>query len=553
MPAVRVIGPGRAGLSLARALEGAGWRVEPPLGRRDAVDGAAEGVDLLVIATPDDAVVAVAAAVRPVATTVVAHLAGSLGLDALSPHPRRAAIHPLVPLPEPATGAARLAGGAWFAVAGDGLAEAVVGALGGRAVAVADAHRPLHHAAAVIAANHLVALMGQVERVAAVTGVPLDAYLDLARAALADVGEVGPAAALTGPVARGDTATVRRHLAALDPSERPAYAALSAAARLLLPDDGDRRRAVDQPVALLDRGADLRAALDRARSAGSTVGLVPTMGALHDGHLSLIRRSAAECDVTAVTIFVNPLQFGPSEDLATYPRDLESDLGKAAEAGAGLVFAPSVAEMYPEGATTTVAVDGPVDVLEGASRPGHFAGVATVVAKLFNLAGPCRAYFGEKDWQQLVVVRRLARDLSFPVEVVGCPTVREPDGLACSSRNVRLGAEERRAATVLHRGLAEGARVVEAGERDPDVVTRRLADVVSSEPLVRLDYAALRRAADLAPVDRLEGDLRLLVAARVGGTRLIDNAGVTAPPEPAVGALAMTSTSTDGSEAEERG
>jgi pantoate--beta-alanine ligase len=527
VPAVRVIGPGRAGLSLARALEAVGWDVEHPLGRHDPVADAAEGVDLLVVATPDNAVEAVAALVRPVPTTVVAHLAGSLGLDVLAPHPRRAAIHPLVPLPDPATGAARLASGAWFAVAGDELAEKVVAALGGRAVTVAGAHRVLHHAAAVIAANHLVVLMAQVERIAGVTGVPLEAYIGLARAALDDVAEVGPAAALTGPVARGDMATVRRHLAALDPCERPPYAALAAAASRVAA--GRRPQAVDRPLALLERGRDLRAVLDQVRAAGLTVGFVPTMGALHEGHLSLIRRSAAECDVTMVSVFVNPLQFGPGEDLATYPRDLEGDRRLAAAAGADVVFAPTVAEMYPEPTSTTVAVDGPLDVLEGASRPGHFAGVATVVAKLFSLAGPCRAYFGEKDWQQLVVVRRLALDLSFPVQVVGCPTVRDADGLACSSRNARLGAEERQAATVLHRALAGAASLVEAGERDPDVVRRRMAEVVASEPLVRLDYGEVVRAADLAPIDRLEGDLRLLVAARVGATRLIDNVGVAAP------------------------
>ncbi|HEX2274192.1 MAG TPA: pantoate--beta-alanine ligase [Acidimicrobiales bacterium] len=546
MPAVRVIGPGRAGLSLARALEGVGWDVERPLGRHDELAGAAEGVDLLVIAVPDRAVEAVAAAVRPVPTTVVAHLAGALGLDVLEPHRRRAAIHPLVPLPDPVTGAARLASGAWFAVAGDGLAGAVVEALGGRAVTVPDPHRVLHHAAAVIAANHLVALMGQVDRIAAVTGVPTEAYLGLSRAALADVEAVGPAAALTGPVARGDAATVRRHLAALDPSERPAYAALAAAAGRLVTEHGERGRRF-LPLARLERGSDLRAVLDHARAVGLTVGLVPTMGALHEGHVSLIRRSAAECDVTAVSVFVNPLQFGPGEDLATYPRDLDGDLRLAAGAGADVVFAPTVAEMYPEPTTTTVAVDGPVDLLEGASRPGHFAGVATVVTKLFNLAGPCRAYFGEKDWQQLVVVRRLVGDLNFPVDVVGCPTVREPDGLACSSRNVRLSAEERRAATVLHRALADAAALVEAGERDPDVVRRRLAEVVATEPLARLDYAEVARAADLVPVDPLEGELRLLVAARVGATRLIDNLGVTAPAEPAVDSFAGAKASTAGS------
>jgi pantoate--beta-alanine ligase len=262
---------------------------------------------------------------------------------------------------------------------------------------------------------------------------------------------------------------------------------------------------------VLDRGDQLRKELDAARAAGRTVGLVPTMGALHEGHASLIRRSAAECDLTAVTVFVNPLQFGPAEDFATYPRDLSGDVDVAAAAGAEVLFAPPVEDMYPGWAraapqsgrhgapAVSVAVAGE-DVLEGASRPGHFDGVATVVAKLFNLAGPCRAYFGEKDWQQLRVVRRLVADLSFPVEVVACPTVRDAHGLALSSRNVGLSPEERRAATVLYRALTAY----------PD---RDMADVVAEEPLATLDYA------------EVVGD-RLLIAAWVGGVRLIDNLGV---------------------------
>jgi pantoate--beta-alanine ligase len=254
---------------------------------------------------------------------------------------------------------------------------------------------------------------------------------------------------------------------------------------------------------VLDRSDQLRKELDAARAAGRTVGLVPTMGALHEGHASLIRRSAAECDLTAVTVFVNPLQFGPSEDFATYPRDLSADVEVAAAGGAGLVFAPPVDEMYRDGAAPAVTVHvAGEDVLEGAARPGHFDGVATVVAKLFNLAGPCAAYFGEKDWQQLRVVRGLVADLSFPVEVVACPIVREADGLALSSRNVRLSAEERRAATVLYRALRAGVA--------SDEPSRAMAEVVATEPLAALDYA------------EIVGD-RLLIAARVGHVRLIDN------------------------------
>ena len=200
--------------------------------------------------------------------------------------------------------------------------------------------------------------------------------------------------------------------------------------------------------------AGCRALLDRARAAGRVVGLVPTMGALHDGHTSLIARARAECNVVAVSIFVNPLQFGDPEDIARYPRTLERDLLVSAESGADVAFVPSVAEMYPswpDPPSTTVSVRGVSDGWEGASRPGHFDGVATVVAKLFTMAEPCRAYFGLKDFQQLAVVRRMALELSLPVQVVGCPIVREEDGLALSSRNVRLSALERKAATVLSR------------------------------------------------------------------------------------------------------
>ncbi len=230
---MRIIGPGRAGGALAGALAQVGWEVEPPLARGDDPAAAAEGVDLLVIATPDPAVADVAARVQPVATTVVAHLAGALGLDVLAPHRRRAGVHPLVALPDPGTGAERLLAAAWFAVAGDPLAGQVVADLGGHAFTVADTDRTRYHAAAVIASNHLVALLGQVERVAP-DGVPIEAFLDLVRGTIDNVDRLGPAAALTGPVARGDWATVERHLAALPEDERPAYAALAEAAKRLV-------------------------------------------------------------------------------------------------------------------------------------------------------------------------------------------------------------------------------------------------------------------------------------------------------------------------------
>jgi pantoate--beta-alanine ligase len=280
-------------------------------------------------------------------------------------------------------------------------------------------------------------------------------------------------------------------------------------------------------VHLLNRVADFSAALDDERRAGRTVGLVPTMGALHAGHASLVERAAGECDVVALTVFVNPLQFGAGEDLDAYPRTLDADVALAEQAGASIVLAPSVAEMYgPDGTRTTVSVASEMTaVLEGASRPGHFDGVATVVAKLFAMAGRCRAYFGEKDFQQLAIVRRMAADLSFPVEVVPCPTVRAADGLALSSRNAYLTETERAAAPVLHRALEAGVKAARAGD-DPEVA---MAAVLATEPLVQPDYAVAVDAATLQPARDLAGDLRLLVAARLPSARLIDNMGVTLP------------------------
>jgi pantoate--beta-alanine ligase len=272
--------------------------------------------------------------------------------------------------------------------------------------------------------------------------------------------------------------------------------------------------------------AGLSTRLDDERRAGRTVGVVLTMGALHEGHASLIGRAAAACDVVAVSVFVNPTQFADPSDLTNYPRTLDADVALAAAAGAHVVFAPPVNEVYPEWPTppaTTVTVRALVDRWEGVARPGHFDGVATVVTKLLSAAGRCRTYFGEKDFQQLAVVRRVARDLSLPVEVVGCPTVREHDGLAMSSRNVRLSPVERTAAVSLSRALGTGADALAAGAGTAGVEAA-MAAVVAEEPLVDLDYAVLVDAAELEPADAAApGPLRLLIAARVGQVRLIDN------------------------------
>jgi pantoate--beta-alanine ligase len=274
----------------------------------------------------------------------------------------------------------------------------------------------------------------------------------------------------------------------------------------------------------IDTIPSLRAACDDARAGGRRVGLVPTMGYLHEGHRSLIRAARRDTDLVVVSIFVNPLQFGANEDLDRYPRDLAGDLAECEQEGVDVVFTPTAAEMYPHGPSlTTVHVDRLTAGLCGAARPTHFDGVTTVVTKLFAIAGPCRAYFGRKDAQQLAVVTRMTADLNLPVEVVGCPIVREADGLALSSRNAYLTAEQRAAALVLSRALETAARAVAGGERDPRAVTAIVQRVVAAESLVELEYVEARDAHELTHITSLDGDVLLAVAARVGETRLIDN------------------------------
>jgi pantoate--beta-alanine ligase len=280
-------------------------------------------------------------------------------------------------------------------------------------------------------------------------------------------------------------------------------------------------------ITVVDHIADFRDIVRDHRRAGDSIGFVPTMGSLHDGHASLMRRAAAETDLATASIFVNPLQFGPGEDYASYPRNLDRDTDVAAEAGVDLVFAPSAAEMYPDGAIASkVSVSGLDLHWEGESRPGHFDGVATVVTKLFNIAGPCRAYFGEKDFQQLTIIQTMVHDLSMPVVIVPCPTVREPDGLAMSSRNANLDRDERRAATCLIRALEAGRSAIAEGLSDATEIGHIMAAVVEAEPLARLDYAAPVTSDTLEVPPVVSVTDRLIVAAHVGQTRLIDNCSV---------------------------
>jgi pantoate--beta-alanine ligase len=275
---------------------------------------------------------------------------------------------------------------------------------------------------------------------------------------------------------------------------------------------------------------DMRAACLEARRGGKRLGFVPTMGALHDGHLSLIRaariRAAgvrAACDVVAVSIFVNPAQFGPAEDLAKYPRDFERDRELLEKEGVELLFAPPVEEMYPAGAVTWVTVEELSGKLDGRSRPGHFRGVTTVVAKLFHIVEPDAAFFGQKDAAQVAIIRRMVRDLKFPVEIVVCPIVREADGLAMSSRNAYLDPAQRRQALVLHRALLRVEELWKAGERDAEKLGAAGREEVEGEKSVRLDYFEIVDPDSLDPVEDLAGGALVAVAAFVGPTRLLDN------------------------------
>lgn len=265
--------------------------------------------------------------------------------------------------------------------------------------------------------------------------------------------------------------------------------------------------------------SDLRSA---RHSLDGTVGLVPTMGYLHEGHLSLIRRARQECGHVAVSIFVNPTQFGPQEDLAKYPRDLERD-SRLIEPYTDLLWTPTAEMMYPPGYQTWVEVERMTQPLEGAMRPGHFRGVTTIVAKLFNAIQPDKAYFGQKDAQQAAVIRQMVRDLNFPLEVVVSPIIREPDGLAMSSRNVYLDPEQRKAATVLYRALSAAKEAYENGERDADQLRQAMKDVLASEPLAQVQYVSCAEYDSLEELQTVTGKTLLSMAVFVGKTRLIDN------------------------------
>ena len=535
-----VVGRGRAGGAFARAARAAGLEVETA-GREPSVESV-EQAEAALLCVPDGEIAA--ACQRLVATSrtpaLVGHASGATGLDALvaaaSSGARTFSMHPLQTLPDER---AEL-GGAPCAVAGsDPGATAAVAALarllGMVPFEVPEAERAAYHAAASMASNFLVSLEESAAGLLRAAGLddPHEVLGPLVLRTAANWAERG-AAALTGPIVRGDEATVARHLAALAeraPELLPLYEALA-----------ERTRALSGPAARpesesLDSGgrrpdvvrtaAELRALLDPARRRGEPIGLVPTMGYLHDGHASLLRAARARCGLVVMSLFVNPAQFGPGEDLDSYPRDEGRDVELAAACGVDVVYAPSEEEVYPPGFATSVEVSGELtDVLCGApERRGaeHFRGVTTVVAKLFATITPDLAFFGQKDAQQAIVVERMARDLGFLAEIVVVPTVREPDGLALSSRNAYLSDDERERATAIGRALDAAREAAAGGARTVTDALEAAREVLAGAG-IEPEYLEARDARDLSAVESLNGrPVLVAVAARVGRARLIDN------------------------------
>lgn len=268
---------------------------------------------------------------------------------------------------------------------------------------------------------------------------------------------------------------------------------------------------------------ETRAQIKEWKKQGFTVGLVPTMGYLHEGHQSLIKKAVDENDKVVVSVFVNPIQFAPNEDLETYPRDLEADKKLCDSTGAELIFHPTPDEMYPDGFSTHIQMDNLTKELCGKTRPTHFGGVCTVVGKLFNIVQPDKAYFGQKDAQQLAIIKRMVRDLNFDLEIVGCPIIREPDGLAKSSRNTYLSADERKAALILSKSIELGKELVANGEKNAQNIIKAMTDKINTEPLARIDYVNVVDALNIEPIDVIQGETLVAIAVYIGKTRLIDN------------------------------
>ncbi|MBA2240948.1 MAG: pantoate--beta-alanine ligase [Solirubrobacterales bacterium] len=548
-----VVGIGRAGGAVARAAAEAGIEVTPA-GRRDALE-ACLASEAAILSVPDDEIAVAAEAVSGAAGALrfAGHLSGAGGLELLAPlHARGTelfSLHPLQTLPDAEASLA----GAWCAVTGSSrasieFAREICERLGMRPFEVPDEARAAYHAAASIASNLMIALEESAVELLERAGVAQgrEALVPLVLRSAANWADLGPGA-LTGPIVRGDETTVAMHRAAIAttaPELSGAYEALAERARGVARSTATPPGSIEAGQAGIDRlaasvpapdpgrpllvrsKAELDAALSPARAAGDSIGLVPTMGFLHEGHRSLLRAARDRSDVVVMSLFVNPAQFRPGEDLASYPRDEAGDLAAAAADGVDIVYAPRLDEVYPEGFATAVKVRGGLtDVLCGdpARRgPAHFDGVTTVVAKLLSSVRPMLAFFGQKDAQQAIVVRRMARDLDLPVEIVAMPTVREPDGLAMSSRNAYLTSDERRRAPALYAALSTARDVaLTSGDLGRGLTAARR---LLAEAGVQPEYLEARDAEDLSAVSEL-GSKPVLVAlaSRLGSARLIDN------------------------------
>jgi pantoate--beta-alanine ligase len=486
---IRVVGAGgRVGSAVSARLAERGVRLD------------ADDPELVLLCVPDRAIAEVSGAIAP--GPWIAHVSGATPLAALDPHARRFGMHPLQSFSK--TRGPEQLDGAWAAVSAEGENARTTGfwlaeTLGLRPFELDDDSRAAYHAGAAVASNYLVTLRQAAGSLLESAGAPPEALEPLMRGVMDNGFE------LTGPIARGDWETVERHLAVireLRPELEELYVTLARATATIagqrMPSDTVSQGMLRGSPKVCRTIGELREELGN-RSSGA-VGLVPTMGSLHEGHLSLLRAARAECETVVMSLFVNPAQFADPADLGGYPRDEARDLELAAELGVDVVFAPSADEMYPDGFQTWVEVTELGSILEGEFRPGHFRGVATVVLKLLSIVHPRRVYFGQKDAQQVEVIRRMIRDLALEVELRVLPTVRDPDGLALSSRNALLSNDERTRALALSRALAT---------RNPEAARRALAE---SNGLA-VDYVEI---ADFEPPV-------LAGAVRVGSTRLIDN------------------------------
>ena len=531
--ALTIIGRGRVGTSLAAALGAAGEPVKV-VGRE-----AEEPTAAVLLCVPDGEIEAACRAIAGHGTVrLVGHTSGARGLDALEAATAAGlqtfTLHPLQTFPTPDTPVVD----APCAISGSspealGLARRLAETAGMRPFELDDENRAAYHAAASIASNFLVTLEQAATELLHRAGVDngRDMLAPLVLRTAANWAADG-SAAITGPIARGDEQTVSAHLEALrrlDPELLPAYEALAELTRRMVDRAAPASREAGGQARVVRTKAELHAALAPLRREGRTIGLVPTMGCLHDGHLSLIRSARAGHDVVVMSLFVNPVQFGPGEDLAAYPRDESRDVRLASSEGVDIVYAPAADEVYPDGFTTSVEVEGLTDVLCGAPESrgsAHFRGVTTVVAKLLNTVQPDTAYFGQKDAQQALVIQRMCRDLDFPARIAVLPTVREADGLALSSRNAYLTEEERRRAAALPAALREARDSIREGAAaDEALATARSALATAG---IEPEYLELCDAEDLTPASSLNGrPLLLAVAAQVGRARLIDNLTIT--------------------------